>query len=311
MNNLKDLTLHRDFASLTGYTQQEVEFYFGDDIGRLAAERRQSQTDLLAEIRTWYNGYSWDGHTTLYNPFSLMSFIDFGEFRNFWFETGTPTFLLKLLRQNRLYRLDNFHVNELSFAAYDIEKLQVLPILFQTGYLTIQAKEEFDLYQLGYPNQEVQSSMLMYLIGELSYTEPALSTPMVVQLYRAFLGNDVEQVINLIRSIFKNIPSHIFIDDAEAYYHSLIYLVFFYLGQFTESEINTNNGRLDCVVQTPMHIYILEFKLDKSAEAALQQIKERGYAEKYAADPRAKILVGINFSREQKSVEGWQMETYS
>lgn len=106
----------------------------------------------------------------------------------------------------------------------------------------------------------------------------------------------MEQVIRIIQSIFKNIPSQIFIRKAEAYYHSLIYLVFFYLGQYIESEVNTNNGRLDCVVQTDAHIYILEFKLDQSADVALQQIKERGYAHKYAADSRPKVLLGINFS---------------
>ena len=150
--------------------------------------------------------------------------------------------------------------------------------------------------------------MLMYLIGEMSHSEPALTTPTVVYLYKAFLANDLAQVIKLIKSIFKNIPSQIFISEAEAYYHSLIYLVFFYLGQYTQSEVNTSDVRLDCVVESPTHIYILEFKLDQSAAAALQQIKTRGYHEKYAADPRHKMLVGINFSRQSKTVDDWVAE---
>jgi len=131
---------------------------------------------------------------------------------------------------------------------------------------------------------------------------------MVIQLYNAFHTNDMEEVIKLIKSIFKNIPSHIFLNEAEAYYHSLIYLVFFYLGQYAESEINTNNGRLDCVVKTPEHIYILEFKLDQNAAVALKQIKDRGYAEKYVGDKRETVLLGINFSRESKTVDDWVME---
>ena len=309
LNNLKDITLHQDFATLTGYTQAEVEDNFAAAIRQLAAEKGKSQADLLTEIRTWYNGYSWDGQTTLYNPFSFMCFVDAGEFRNFWFETGTPTFLLKLMQENQLYEIDNLEVSELAFAAYDIEKLQILPILFQTGYLTIKSKADFGLYRLGYPNQEVQSSMLMYLIGELSHAEPALTTPMVVHLYRAFLTNDTAQIIRLIKSIFKNIPAQIFLREAEAYYHSLIYLVFFYLGQYTQSEVNTNDGRLDCVVQSLTHIYILEFKLDASAAAALKQIKDRAYHEKYASDPRPKVLLGINFSSQQKTVADWVAET--
>ena len=309
LNNLKDITLHRDFVTLTGYTQAEVEDYFGDAIAAIAEEKGKPKADLLAEIRTWYNGYSWDGRARVYNPFSFMCFIDGREFRNFWFETGSPTFLLRLMQKNQLVRIDNLEVSELAFASYDIEKLQTLAILFQTGYLTIKSKEEFGLYRLGYPNQEVQASMLMYLIGEWSHSEPALSTPTVVYLYRAFLANDLPQVISLVKGVFKTIPSQIFIANAEAYYHSLIYLVFFYLGQYTHSEVNTNNGRIDCVVESPTHIYVLEFKLDESAAAALKQIKDRGYHEKYAADRRTKVLVGINFSSQQKTIDDWAVET--
>jgi hypothetical protein len=309
LNNLNDITLDRNFADLTGYTQDELVHYFAPYITDVQTRLQLSHSELLARLRTWYNGYSWDGEIYLYNPFSILNFFQKADFRNFWFETGTPTFLIKLMKENHLFQIDNLEVNELAFAAYDIERLQILPILFQTGYLTIKSKEEFGLYRLGYPNQEVQASMLMYLIGELSHAEPALTTPTVVYLYRAFLANDLAQVIKLIKSIFKNIPSQIFLREAEAYYHSLIYLVFFYLGQYTQSEVNTNDGRLDCVVASPTYIYLLEFKLNESAATALKQIKERAYHEKYAADPRPKVLIGINFSSEKKTVDDWVVET--
>ncbi len=309
LNNLNDITLDRDFADLTGYTQAELIHYFTPYMSEAEALLDLSHSELLTRLRTWYNGYSWDGKVYVYNPFSILSFFQKADFRNFWFEAGTPTFLLQLMKENRLLEIDNLEVNELAFASYDIAKLQILPILFQTGYLTIKSKEEFGLYRLGYPNQEVQALMLMYLIGEYSHNEPALTTPTVVYLYRAFIANDMAQVIKLIKSIFKNIPSQIFISEAEAYYHSLIYLVFFYQGQYTQSEVNTNDGRLDCVVQSPTHIYVLEFKLDESASAALKQIKDRAYHEKYAADPRHKVLLGINFSSQKKTVDDWVAET--
>jgi hypothetical protein len=308
LNNLNDITLDRSFADLTGYTQAELEESFASYMAEAEPLLHLEHAQLLEHLRVWYNGYSWDGKVYVYNPFSILSFFQKADFRNFWFETGTPTFLLKLLRENHLFALDNLEVNELAFASYDIERLQILPILFQTGYLTIKARQEFGLYRLGYPNREVEASMLMYLIGEMNHSEPALTTPTVVHLYKAFLHNDVEQVIKLIKSIFKNIPSQIFISEAEAYYHSLIYLVFFYLGQYTHSEVNTSDGRLDCVVESPTHVYIIEFKLDQSAAAALQQIKQRGYHEKYAADPRRKVLLGINFNRHTKTVEDWLAE---
>lgn len=311
LNNLADITLNRYFADLTGYTQTELEAAFAPYMAGAADGLELNREELLTQLRHHYNGYSWDGRTHLYNPFSVLSFFAQTEFRNFWFETGTPTFLLKLLKREWLYQLDNLTVSERTFSSYDIEHLQPIPILFQTGYLTIKSRDSFGIYLLDFPNAEVKEALLEYIISDLRYEQTALSTPMVIQLYQAFMNNEVERVIDLIKSIFKNIPSQIFLSKAEAYYHSLIYLVFFYLGQYTESEVNTNNGRLDCIVQSPTHLYILEFKLDKSADEALQQIKERGYADKYTVDPRPKVLLGINFSSAGKTVDDWRMEIVS
>ena len=310
LNNLDDITLYRQFADLTGYTQVELEQRFEPYMAEAESILGFDRVELLDQLRRWYNGYSWDGATYVYNPFSVLSFFRKFDFSNFWFETGTPSFLLDLLRADWLYALEDLTVSERTLSSYDIENLQAIPILFQTGYLTIKSKEKFGLYTLDYPNAEVKESLLDYMISDLRHEHVAMATPMVVQLYEAFNANDMAQVITLIKNIFKNIPSHIFLAKAEAYYHSLIYLVFFYLGQYIECEVNTNDGRLDCVVKTSTHIYILEFKLDKSADAAMQQIKDKGYADKYAADPRPKVLLGINFSSEQKTVDGWKMETH-
>lgn len=308
LNHLKDLTLDRHCATLTGYTQAELEHYFEPYMLEVEDYLNLSRAALLEQVREWYNGYSWDGRTRVYNPFSILNFFSAGDFRNFWFETGTPTFLPKLMKAQNMLDVDQVELDEMGFSVYDIEKLQVLPVLFQTGYLTIQAKLEYGLYRLGYPNREVRAAMLAYLIAEMRYDDTLSSTPTVISLYRAFAANDLEQIIKLMKSIFKTIPSQIFIKEAESYYHSLIYLVFHYLGLYTDSEVNTNDGRLDCVVKTPTHIYVIEFKLNKSADEAMQQIKDKGYAEKYRADPRQKWLLGINFSSEAKTVEGWKSE---
>ncbi len=311
LNHLFDLTFRQESAALVGYTQVELETYFEPYIQTIQTQLSLTREVLLAQIRLWYNGYSWDGRIRVYNPFSILSFCRSSEFSNFWFETGTPTFLPKLMHKQNLIEVDGIEMDELGFSSYDIEKLQVIPILLQTGYLTIQEKLEFGLYRLGYPNREVRAAMLAYLIAEMRYDDTMTSTPTVVTLHRAFAKNDIVQVILLIKAIFKTIPSHIFIKEAESYYHSLIYLVFHYLGLYSESEVNTSDGRLDCVVKTPTHIYVIEFKLNKSAEEALQQIKDKGYAEKYRTDARQKVLLGINFSSEQKTVESWQSEPYT
>ncbi len=308
LNNLYDLTLDHKAATLFGYTQAELEHYFAPYFPAAEQRLKLSREDLLAKLRHWYNGYSWDTENFVYNPYSILSFFSANAFRNFWFESGTPTFLIKLMRRDWLYQFDNLELSERAFSSYDIEYLETLPILFQTGYLTIKGIDEHNLYRLNYPNAEVKEALLEYMISNLRHEQTALGTPLVVHLHKAFQANDLEQVIEIIKSIFKKIPSQIFIKEAEAYYHSLIYLVFFYLGQYTEAEVSDNTGRIDCVVKTPTHIYIIEFKLNKSAKAALKQIKDKDYAGAYRTDSRPKVLLGINFSSKAKTVDDWVME---
>lgn len=230
-----------------------------------------------------------------------MSFLTNQTFRNYWFETGTPTFLIKQIRQYQQVDFENKLVDSGAFLSYDIEDLQLLPLMFQTGYITILEEDEFGLFRIGYPNKEVKESLLRFMIGSFRQEEISLSTPIAIELYRAFAANDLEKVMRIVKSIFKNIPNHIFIADKEYYYHSIVYLIFLLLGQYVESEINTNDGRLDAVLKTKERIYIIEFKLDHSAEIALQQIKDKKYYEKYTTDERPIFLVGINFSSELKS----------
>ncbi|MGB0984153.1 MAG: AAA family ATPase [Saprospiraceae bacterium] len=309
LNNLTDITFHRGYLGLTGISQQELEENFQEEIKELADENEITTTELKEEIRRWYNGYSWNGKQFLYNPYSLLSYFDFGEFKNFWFETGTPTFLLELMKNQKMVKLENLEVGAVTFSSYSIKHLQLIPLLFQTGYLTIKERKANDLYVLNYPNSEVRNSLLQNIIGFLAHTDYSYSTPTVVHLKEAFEDKKLEHLIRLIKSIFKNIPNQIFKAKGEFYYHSLIYLVFFYLGEYVESEINTNDGRLDAVVKTTNYIYVLEFKLDESGQVALDQIKNKGYAEKYYADSREKILLGINFNTELKTIDEWKSDT--
>lgn len=308
LNNLTDITFHRRYLGLTGITQQELEDNFDTEIQELAEENQLTKVQLKDKIRHWYNGYSWDGKLFLYNPYSLLSYFDFGDFKNFWFETGTPSFLLFLMENQKIVQLENIEAGSATFSSYDIEHLQLIPLLFQTGYLTIKKRQLNDLYVLNYPNLEVKDSLLQNIIGFLAHRDYSQSTPTVIHLREAFENKQTEHLIRLIKSIFKNIPNQLFKAKSEFYYHSLIYLVFFYLGEYIESEINTNDGRLDAVVKTSNHIYIIEFKLDENAQIALEQIKSKGYAEKYYADNREKVLLGINFNSDLKTIDDWKID---
>ena len=308
LNNLTDLTIHPKFSTLVGYTQAELEQYFEEGLEELTEELAPTKEALIARIKEWYNGYSWDGKNFVYNPFSILSFFGAGQFRNFWFSTGTPTFLVNLLKERNLYDIKKTEVGEATFDSFNIETMDTHALLFQTGYLTIKSIEPlFNLFTLDYPNREVKDSMLQYLVAGFNHGSYAKTTPIVIKLRKAFLTNDVDKIISIINSLFKSIPSHIFIKEKEAYYHSVVFLVFQYLGQFIEAEINTSDGRIDAVVQTDTHIYVVEFKLDESADKAIQQIQTKAYIEKYKNQDKKIVGLGINFSSKTKNVSDWKM----
>ncbi len=306
LNYLDDLTLDQVTATLVGYTQTELETYFKEYLQALSSTFPDAES-LLENIRTWYNGYSWNGKDRVYNPFSILNFFKKGSFEDYWFKTGTPTFLLNLVREQGLFNLNNLEVDGSVFDSYDLENMDSRSLLFQTGYLTIQAiNRNRGLYTLDYPNREVELAMHNHLIGALTQRSAIDSRRPVVLLENAFLQNDMAQVIVILNALLKEVPSHIIEGKNEHFYHALVHLHFRYLGLFIESEPHTSDGRMDAVVQTPDYVYILEFKLDQSPQTALNQIKKKGYAEKYRLSGKTVIGVGIAFDSDKKAVAGWK-----
>ena len=308
LNNLTDITIHPRFTSLVGITQQELEEHFGAAIDQHEAETGQS--NIRTKLREWYNGYSFnDGKVKVYNPWSLLSFFQQWVFRNFWFATGTPTFLVRLMRERNFYQLHQEEVPHTSFDSYQLDDLDTTSLLFQTGYLTIKSYQPEDqLYTLDYPNKEVMDSMLQYLLGAFSHRATRTTTPAVVRLRTAFQRGDLDAARQQIDDLFQSIPHQLFIDGKENLYHALIHLMFTYLGQYIRSEVNTLRGRIDAVVETGTHVYVLEFKLDSSAESALEQIRARGYVAAERAAGKEMVAIGVNFSSELKRIKGWLVE---
>lgn len=309
LNNLYDITLLKKFNNIAGYTHDEVLHYFDQPITKIAQEEEITKEALITKIKQWYNGYSWDGKQFLYNPFSMLCFFDSQSFHNFWFATGTPTFLINLLKERFYYKLEKVEVGATIFESYNIENLETRSLLFQTGYLTIKEIDEYGLYHLGYPNNEVRNAMFSHLISAFRHTESPTSAPLVVKLTKAFKKNDIPQLISIINTLFKDIPNQIFIANKEAYYHSVIHLVFNYLGHYINSEVNTSDGRIDAVVQSDTHIYVFEFKLDQSAQAAMQQIRDKNYTSKYKHSNKEITALAINFSSQTKAIHDWLSET--
>jgi Predicted AAA-ATPase/PD-(D/E)XK nuclease superfamily len=307
LNNLDDLTLHPKYTNLCGITQVELEKYFAEPIAELSA----SNPNIKEDIKNWYNGYSWDGVHRVYNPFSILRFMSTQSFHNFWFETGTPTFLIEVVTKRRQFNFSEVQTGLSGLSDFNTDNINPTTLLFQTGYLTIKEyNPKFQLYTLGYPNEEVRSSLLQYLIGAYRFENASESTPLVVQLYNALHEKNIEEIIAIINTAFATIPYDLWRGATELHYHALVHLTFSLLGTYMQSEVHSAKGRCDALIQTPQYIYALEFKLDESAEIALQQIEEKGYLTPYLQLKQEKIAIGINFSSEKKAVEAYLIKEF-
>jgi hypothetical protein len=296
LNNLNDISLDKAWNSVCGINQMELETNFVEELKLYNKE----------EIRNWYNGYRWDIEAeSVYNPFSILNFFSKGgKFINFWYTTGTPTFLVEMCRRQKIYELTNTELTFIELNSFNIENLQLLPILFQTGYLTISGYDSIlDIYQLDYPNVEVKSAYLHGLIEMYSYSKEPISSALLSQLLKSLKTHSKEDLTEALNKAFAHIPYDLWQKENEHFYHAIVHLLFSLLGVYIHSEVHTKRGRADAMVIFEEHIYCLEFKLDKSAKEAIDQIKTRGYLEQYTASPKTKHLIGINFSSAKKEVE--------
>lgn len=307
LNNLNDITIDENFSDLTGYTQAELERYFHKWIEYgLKKFSNLSRGQFLDQIKTWYNGYTWDGEVYVYNPFSILNFFNKRSFEDYWFKSGTPSFLIKKLQEQAYFNLNDLKVNRILFESYTLDNLDIRSLLFQTGYLTIEAIDQYGFYTLDYPNREVEEAMHNHLIAALLHRSPLDSTRPVIQLKEAFDNNDLPKVAAIINAMLKDVPSHLLADKGEHFYHALVHLHFRYLGLFLQSEVHTSDGRMDAVVHTPERIFVLEFKIGQSAAAALRQIREKGYIQKFLLENKPITAIGINFDPERRRVSEWE-----
>jgi hypothetical protein len=312
LNNLKDITLAKRYAALTGYTQEELEFYFEDYLLACMENLEISREELLKQMKIWYDGYSWDGETEVYNPFGTLNFLDDQEFRNYWFSTGSPDFLVKQMRHLTYYNVENAIVNDMILEKYDIDNMELIPLLFQTGYLTVKKKDKMtgDLV-LDYPNREVRESMYTFLIDDVAKDPHRIHTGMtILDLKTAFVARDLNKVKTILNSLLGDLPVEIFLNQTEGLYHGLIHLVFKYLGLYVNSEVHSSKGHADSVVQTLTDVYIFEFKFNKTAKEGLDQIKKQDYAAPYRASDKLITGIGVNFNahKDKKGIDEWVVE---
>ena len=308
LNNLKDITLDPRYSALCGYTEADLDTVFAPELPGLDRE----------QIRDWYNGYNWRGDEKVYNPFDILLLFDSREFRAYWFETGTPTFLIETLFKRRISSLELSEMvgSDELLSTFDVDAIATEALLFQTGYLTLTNVEDLGgkiLYRLGYPNREVRQSLneslLRYLVKD-STRQIANS----VQLYRLLEANDFAGLETLFHAFFASIPYEWYTNNDiaryEGYYASVFYSYFAGLGLDIAVEDSTSHGRLDMAVLFNGHVYLFEFKVVElaSAGAAMAQLQERRYADKYRALGQPIYLIGVEFSKDERNVAAFDVE---
>jgi hypothetical protein len=305
LNNLQDLSMGMRYSSLLGITREEMEDSFKDHIDRFAETEGVSNAELIEKITYWYDGFCFSGICEkVFNPFSMLLLFDNARFSNYWFESATPSFLIKLMKEKNfdVKRLKEMEVREESFGTYELENLAALPLLFQTGYLTIKEYDKtFMTYILGYPNFEVENSFQYALLN--SYSNMHVDG-YLIDLIRALRNDNFDIFFDTLRIFFANIPYDLHI-KTEKYYQTVFYLIFSLIGLKVEAEIKTNKGRIDAVI-VDKEIYIFEFKFDGDKDQALNQIKEKKYFEKYQGKGKKIYLFGVEFA--DRNVGEWVVE---
>ncbi|MDQ6979469.1 MAG: ATP-binding protein [Mariprofundaceae bacterium] len=308
LNNLQDITLDSRYASLCGYTDVELRHTFDAWLDGVDMD----------EVRRWYNGYNFDGEP-VYNPFDVLLYLDKREFRNYWFETGSPSFLIRMLQQNQYYipDLHSIEADNNLLSSFDVGCIEIEPLLFQTGYLTIESKQQIagDLvYTLKTPNYEVWHSLHKNILNYLVHRS-AVRQKNSLALYRCLTSGDPYALRDLFHTFFASIPHDWYRNNQlahyEGYYCSIVYCYFSALGLEVVAEDATSKGRIDITVKLEHRIFIIEFKVvDMEGDgSALAQIKAKGYAEKYVGDGEV-WLIGVSFNSIERNIVGFEAEMY-
>lgn len=313
LNQLRDISLSSEYSQICGITETEIKDNFAAEIQEMAQSQGITEVKCLAKLKKMYDGYHFHQNSEgIYNPFSLLSAFDKREFGMYWFSTGTPTFLIDKLKESgfdaKQFTTDEYYEEESSLTDYRMDNENPVPLFYQTGYLTIRGYDpEFRSYALGYPNEEVRYGFLkslapLYLCAENN------SRPLDVRNFVMDIRKGAtDSLRDRFTALFARLPYPKDENIVEQNFQNVVYIVFMLLGQYTVTELHSAKGRADCIVETDDYVYLFEFKRDATADEAIKQIEDMGYAKPYAADKRKLIRIGANFDSKKRNLDGWKV----
>jgi hypothetical protein len=310
LNNLTDISLNPDYGDICGITQKELETEFREEIEAIAQQQGIARSEYLLKLKRFYNGYRFSKDpNTVYNTFGLLyHFNNHGEFETYWFSTGTPTFLIKLIEAQKIDILDleNMSITLAGLQKFNVDNMDSIAVLYQSGYLTIvDYKSEFGEYILDYPNEEVRSAFANSLLEHYVHVSAHDINALSIRLPKALIKGDIDGAMHELIPFLAAIPYDLTIKQ-EKYYQTVIHLIFRMLGPYCRSEVKTASGRIDTVVETGNYMYCFEFKLDGSAEEALRQIDDKEYLLPWQNSDKKLVKVGVSFNSEKRNIEEWK-----
>ena len=310
VNNLKDISNSLDYSTLCGATEQEIHDELDVYVQRMADFNKMSKDDCYNELKKWYEGYHFsEDSVDVYNPFGLMRALDEKRFKEYWFESGTPTFLVEVIKKHsmKLTDLDDVKRTSAQLAKIDNFNNDPVPLLFQSGYLTIKSYDPIlKRYTLTMPNKEVGEAFPTFILN-FNFPKTDGGDFDITNFIEDVFNGDIDGFMKRLCALLAD-SNYEIVGDAEKYFQNVFYLIFKLLGFYAEVERNTSDGRMDAVVKTPQYIYVFEFKLDKPAQEALDQINSKDYFLPFSVDGRKLFKVGVSFSSETRKVKEWVKE---
>lgn len=311
LNNLDDISMRNQYIDICGINEQELHDNLEDELHSLACAQGMTYDEICAKLQEYYDGYHFTHNSIgMYNPFSLLNTFKYNEFGSYWFETGTPTYLVELLKKHHydLRRMAHEETTATVLNSIDSTSDNPIPVIYQSGYLTIKGYDQrFGIYRLGFPNREVEEGFINFLLPFYANTNAVESLFEIQKFVREVESGDYDSFFRRLQSFFADTPYEL-VRDLELHYQNVLFIVFKLVGFYVKAEYHTSAGRIDLLLQTDKFIYVMEFKLDGTAEEALLQINEKHYAQPFENDDRKLFKIGVNFSAEMRNIEKWIVE---
>ena len=308
LNNLNDISMDDRYNEICGISQQELHDVFDEEIGKLAVANEQSKEEAYETLRQRYDGYHFCPNASgMYNPFSVLLALQKREYGSFWFSTGTPTYLVQLMKEADLnpYALSGYEASASELDSIQISVDNPIAVLYQSGYLTIKGYDSrFKVYTLDYPNDEVKEGFVNFLVPYYTYSKSVNHATIIGQFVKSLERGDAEHFMELLQSFMAGIPYEL-VRNLEVHFQNMIYIIIKLMGLYVQAEYRTSCGRIDLLIATEKYIYVIELKLDGSAEEALAQINEKDYALPFTADGRKVIKIGANITSATRNIERW------